>query len=94
MGTQRLVPTNFWYLDKLDLFQSWMGGLGMDGQSSYWTAKSSFLFLTSDQHGSENQITPRGWIFSTMIFYNLKNSDQDLFNEGSNFILSSLELGH
>jgi hypothetical protein len=40
------------------------------------------------------QITPRGWIFWTMIFYNLKNSSQDLSNEGSNFTLSSLEVGH
>ena len=29
-----------------------------------------------------------------MIFLNLKNSSQDLSNEGSNFILSSLEVGH
>ena len=29
-----------------------------------------------------------------MIFYNLKNSVQDKSNEGSNFILSSLEIGH
>ena len=29
-----------------------------------------------------------------MIFYNLKNSVQDESNEGSNFILSSLEVGH
>ena len=27
-------------------------------------------------------------------FFNLKNSGQDLSNEGSNFILSSLEVGH
>jgi hypothetical protein len=40
------------------------------------------------------QITPQGWIFWTMIFYNLKNSGQDISNEGSNFILSSLEVGH
>ena len=40
------------------------------------------------------QITPRGWIFGTMIFYNLKSSSQDLSNDGSNFILSSLEVGH
>ena len=39
------------------------------------------------------QITPWGWIFWTMIFYNLKNSSQDLSNEGSNFILSLLEVG-
>ena len=53
---------------------------------------SCHFFLTSDQLGT--QITPRGWIFWTMIFYNLKNSHQDLSNEGSNFILSSLEVGH
>jgi hypothetical protein len=29
-----------------------------------------------------------------MIFYDLKNSDQDLSNEWSNFILSLLEVGH
>ena len=29
-----------------------------------------------------------------MIFYNLKNSGQDLSNEGSNFILGSPEVGH
>ena len=41
------------------------------------------------------QITPRGWIFWTMIFFiALKNSGQELSNEGSNFILSSLEIGH
>ena len=39
-------------------------------------------------------ITPRGWIFLTMIFYSLRNSGQDLSNEGSNFIWSSLEVGH
>ena len=39
------------------------------------------------------QITPRGWIFWTMIFSILKNSHQDLSNEGSNFILSWLEVG-
>jgi hypothetical protein len=32
--------------------------------------------------------------FGTMIFYNFKNSHQDLSNEGANFILSSLEVGH
>ena len=40
------------------------------------------------------QITPRGWIFLAMIFYNLKNSGQDLSNEGSMFILSLVEVGH
>ena len=32
--------------------------------------------------------------FWTKIFYNLKNSGYDLSNEGSNFILSLLEVGH
>ena len=38
------------------------------------------------------QIPPRGWIFWTIIFYHQKKSGQDLSNEGSNFILSSLEV--
>ena len=63
------------------------------GQSSYWTAKSSFLFLASDHTEADPNYTL--WVdFWTMIFYNLKNSGQDLSNEGSNFILSSLEVGH
>jgi len=32
--------------------------------------------------------------FWTIFFVILKNSDQDLSNEGSNFILSLLEIGH
>ena len=40
------------------------------------------------------QITPWDWIFWTTFFFNLKNSGQDLSNEGSNFILSLLEVSH
>ena len=41
------------------------------------------------------QITPWGWISWTVIFFlTLKNLHQDLSNEGPNFILSSLEVGH
>ena len=40
------------------------------------------------------QITPRGWIFVEYFFIISKNSGQDVSNEGSNFILSSLEVGH
>ena len=35
-----------------------------------------------------------GLDFLDHIFFNLKDSGQDLSNEGSNFILSSLEVGH
>ena len=43
------------------------------GQSSYWTAKSSFLFLASDHTEADPNYTLRV-DFWTMIFYNLKNS--------------------
>ena len=43
------------------------------GQSSYWTAKSSFLFLASDHTEADLNYT-LGVDFWTMIFYNLKNS--------------------
>ena len=36
------------------------------GQSSYWIAKSSFVFLTSDQHETENlgpKLHPGGGFF-------------------------------
>ena len=57
---------------------------------------SSFLFLTSGQHeaGTWDPNYAPGVNFLTMTFYNLKNSPQDLSNEGSNFILSSLEVDH
>ena len=44
------------------------------GQSLYWTAKSSFFSGKWPAWGweLETQITPQGWIFWTMIFYNLK----------------------
>ena len=67
------------------------------GQSSYWTAKSSFFFLTSDQHEGENlgpKLHPGGRFFGPWFFIILKNLHQDLSNEGSNFILSSLEVVH
>ena len=53
------------------------------------------LFLKSGHYEagtSDPNYTP-GVDFLTMNFYNLKNSNQDLSNEGSNFILSSLEVG-
>ena len=64
--------------------------------SSYWTAMSSFCFLTSGQHGGEYlgpKLLPGIGYFGPHLF-NLKNSVQDLSNEGSNFILSYLEVGH
>ena len=63
------------------------------GQSSYWTAKSLFLFLASD-HTEADPNSTLGVDFWTIIFYNLKNSVQDESNEGSNFIFCSLEVGH
>ena len=68
----------------------------MHGQSSYWTAKSSFIFLTSDHTEAENlgpKLHPGGF-FGPWFFIILKNLHQDLSNEGSNFILSQLEVGH
>ena len=43
----------------------------MHGQSSYWTAKPSFVSLKIDQTWVDPNYTPV-WIFWTMIFYNLK----------------------
>ena len=62
--------------------------LQMDG--TLWWQKLELYQLREGQLGT--QITPRGWIFWTMIFYNLKNSHQYLYNEGSNFILRSVEV--
>ena len=55
-GETEMVPSNFDQIFSCD----WMPILTFGfcwvqhGQSSYWTAKSSFLFLTSDKHRSEN----------------------------------------
>ena len=40
------------------------------------------------------QITPGSGFFELGFFIIFKDSHQDLSNEGSNFILSSLEAGH
>ena len=53
--------------------------------SDKWTAWGGIL-------GTQNY-TP-GVDFLDHNFFNLKNLGQDLSNEGSNFILSSLEVGH
>ena len=54
-------------------------------------------FLRSVQHEAGNfgpKLQPRGRFFGPWFFIILKNSHKDLSNEGSNFILSSLEVGH
>ena len=71
-------------------------GIRYPWTSLYWTAMSSFCFQTSGHHGRNTcdpNYTP-GLDFLDHIFFNLKNSGQDLSNECSNFILSSLEVGH
>ena len=72
-------------------------GLVSHGQSSYWTTKSSFLFLTSNHTEAENlgpKLHPWMDFLDHDFFIILKNSHQDLSNEGSNFTLSSPEVGH
>ena len=61
-----------------------------------WTERTADFLRNDCTEGGKKapKITPRGWIFRTMIFMILKNSHQDLFNEGSNFIMSPLEVGH
>ena len=49
---------------------------------------SCHFFLTSDQHEAENlgpKLHPGGGFFGPRFFIILKNSHQDLSNEGSNF---------
>ena len=52
----------------------------------------NFFFLIFP-HEADPNYNP-GVDFWTNIFYNLKNSGQDVSNEGSNFILSLLEVSH
>ena len=60
-----------------------------------WTEHSADFFKMTTGGGKKApQITPRGGFFEPRSFKILKNSHQDLSNEGSNFILSSLEVGH
>ena len=58
---------------------------------------SRHFFLTSDQSEAcylGPKLHPRGGFFGPLLFIVLKKSHQDLSNEGSNFILGSLEVGH
>ena len=59
-------------------------------------AKKGSIMSSSMTQGEKigTQISPWVWIFWTIPFYNLiKNSHQDQSNEGSNFIMSLLEVG-
>ena len=58
---------------------------------------SSFCLETSGHHGGNTwdpNYAPGLDFLDHISGFNLKNSGQDLSNEGSNFILSSLEVGH
>ena len=94
------AQTNTWAEKIKGLFFSFCTAASLasstHGLLNIWTELLSIVFSWSAHIRQEirAQITPRRWIFWTMIFYNLKNSSQDLSNEGSNFILSSLEVGH
>ena len=62
-----------------------------------WTEHSADFFLKKLPLGEGKRspkLHPRGGFFGPWSFTILKNSHQDLSNEGSNFILSSLEVGH
>ena len=62
-----------------------------------WTEHSAGFFLKTWPLGEGNK-TPKlhtwGGFFGPWSFIILNNSHQDLSNEGSNFILSQLEVGH
>ena len=54
---------------------------------------SLFFFKLPLGEGKRSpKLHPGGWFFGPWSFIILKNSHQDLSNEGSNFILSSLEV--
>ena len=58
---------------------------------------SRYFFLTSDQPEGKNlgpKSHPGGGFFRPHFFIILNNSHQALSNEGSNFNLSSLKVGH
>ena len=58
---------------------------------------SRHLFLTGDHTEAENlgpKLHPRVDFLDHDFFIILKNAHQDLSNEGSNFFLSSQEVGH
>ena len=63
----------------------------IDGQNT-----QLIYFLKNSTGGGKQapKLHPGGGLFGPWSFIILKNSHQDLSNEGSNFILSSLEVGH
>ena len=62
-----------------------------------WTEHSADLFWKKCPLGEESKapkLHPGDGFFEPWSFIILKNSHQDQPNEGSNFILSSLQVGH
>ena len=62
-----------------------------------WTEHSANCYFFKWPLGEEKRpakLHPRGGFFGPWSFIILKNSHQDLSNEGSSFILSPIEVGH
>ena len=71
------------------------GGLSQGLDLSRWTEHSADFFKCPLGEGSKApKLHPEGGFFEPWSFIILKNSYQDLSNEGLNFILSSLEVSH
>ena len=66
------------------------------GLLNIWTELLSIFLADLPTWGGNlgPKLHPRGGFFGPWFFIILKNSHQDLSNEGSNFILSSLEVDH
>ena len=63
--------------------------------STYWAVPRSEIFTHRGQNwGPKLHPGPGVDFFGPWSFIILKNSHQDLSNEGSNFILSQLKVGH
>ena len=75
------------------LHQVWQH-LGMDFFIYRRNCCQFFLVICPHEAGTWDPNYTLGVDFLDHDFYNLKHSSQDLSNEGSNFILSSLEVGH
>ena len=68
-----------------------------DGSRLFWASewrRNEILHLISTFKFSLQPNFAPSLLRWNKIFHNLKNSHQDLFNKGSNFILSSLGVGH
>ena len=101
-GCNQILGCNLWpfrYVIKGTRILGWPTSYPapIQGLLNRWTVHcggENWNYVSWERANLGPKLHPGGGFFGPWFFIILKNSHQDLYNEGSSFILSSLEVGH